>query len=81
MTKKVGNAVVRNRIKRRFRAAVAKTASAFEPMTDYVIVGRRAAADISFDVLAADLNDCLTRVGKSLQRREKAPTEHDQKRA
>lgn len=56
VTKKIGNAVVRNRIRRRLREAVrlAGAGSAVAGL-DYVIVGRRAALTLPFERLVADL--------------------------
>ena len=39
-SKRVGNAVARNRAKRRMRAAVAETLAYGTPGTDYVLIGR-----------------------------------------
>ena len=56
VTKKIGNAVVRNRIRRRLREAVrvAGEAEAAAGM-DYVLVGRPAALTLEFERLVADL--------------------------
>ena len=43
VSKKLGNAVVRNRVKRRFRHAVYETREHFPPGSDYVFVARTAA--------------------------------------
>jgi ribonuclease P protein component len=56
ITRKIGNAVVRNRIRRRLREAVRLAAAGHaEPATDYVLVGRRAALTLPFDRLVTDL--------------------------
>ncbi len=55
VTKKTGNAVVRNRIRRRLRAAVSATGGLLETATDYVLVGRRAALTLQFARLVTDL--------------------------
>lgn len=62
VTKKVGNAVVRNRVRRRLREAVrTDAAAAMAPGHDYVIVGRE-------DVLHADFDVIRTELSKRLQR-------------
>ncbi len=62
-TKKVGNAVVRNRTKRRLRAA----ADALLPQYgragfDYVLVGRMTTQERKFDALCNDLQNALMRI-------------------
>jgi ribonuclease P protein component len=57
VTKKVGNAVVRNRIRRRLREAVrVHAAGDMKPGKDYVIVGREDILTAPFDELAAELS-------------------------
>ncbi|MBL0935959.1 MAG: ribonuclease P protein component [Rhizobiaceae bacterium] len=57
VTKKVGNAVVRNRIRRRLKEAVrVHAARDMAPGTDYVIVGRRELLKTPFDELKAELS-------------------------
>lgn len=68
VTKKTGNAVVRNRIKRRLRALAAEHPAAFEHATDYVIIARRAALAAPFQGLASELAAALAAAGKKLQR-------------
>ena len=55
VTKQIGNAVVRNRIRRRLREALRLTESGAESSTDYVLVGRRAALTLQFERLVTDL--------------------------
>lgn len=55
VTRKVGNAVERNRIRRRLRAAVERCAAAARPGCDYVLVARRPAITMSFEALVAEL--------------------------
>jgi ribonuclease P protein component len=55
VTKKIGNAVVRNRIRRRLREVVRRVEDHAEKATDYVLVGRRAALTLQFERLVTDL--------------------------
>ena len=57
VTKKVGNAVVRNRVRRRLKEAV-RVHAAHDMATgnDYVIVGRDDVLSIPFDQLKAELS-------------------------
>lgn len=63
ITKKVGNAVVRNRIRRRLKAALAEIGSSSAiPGHDYVVIARLRAFDIPFPDLQKDLERALQRV-------------------
>jgi ribonuclease P protein component len=56
VTKKVGNAVVRNRVRRRLKEAVrVHAAREMAPGHDYVIVGREEVLAAPFDRLGAEL--------------------------
>jgi ribonuclease P protein component len=56
VTKKLGNAVTRNRIRRRLKAALSELApSLAQPGYDYVVVARSAAFDRSFAEIRSDL--------------------------
>ncbi|MEM1132147.1 MAG: ribonuclease P protein component [Pseudomonadota bacterium] len=62
VTKKIGNAVVRNRIKRRLRALVQKILpEQGAEGADHVFIARRAAFDCDWDNLVADLGRGLKR--------------------
>ena len=74
VTKKTGNAVERNRIKRRLRAAIRDVAPfAARPACDYVLIGRRAALDISFSDLKKDLAAGFARVHKDARTPAREP--------
>lgn len=63
ITKKIGNAVTRNRIRRRLKHALSQLADEFAmPGFDYVVVGRRRAATQPYSDLKKDLERCLQRV-------------------
>lgn len=62
-SRKVGNAVVRNRAKRRLRAAAAAVlTSDGRPGTDYVLIARGDTAGRPFGVLVDDLRAALRQV-------------------
>lgn len=69
VTKKLGKAVLRNRIKRRLRAAVQamlkleSEALAGQPM-DLVILARSAAAELPFETLRSDLGRAVLTLAK-----------------
>ena len=57
VTKKVGNAVVRNRIRRRLREAVrVHAARDMQPGNDYVIVGRQEVLTAAFAEIKTELS-------------------------
>ena len=69
VTKQIGNAVTRNRAKRRLRAAVAKVVVGVpDKLTradfDYVVIARDAALDLPFDALYAAMATAIERVHK-----------------
>ncbi len=67
VTRKIGNAVVRNRIRRRLRAAVKAVGGHLETATDYVLVGRRAALTLQFQRLVTDLETGLAASSRNRQ--------------
>lgn len=63
VTKKTGNSVMRSRIKRRLRAAVAELAPGEIPQNaDFVLVARDSALTLPFQKLVADLKSGLHQV-------------------
>jgi len=63
VSKKVGTAVERNRVRRRLREAVRRSASHhMRSGHDYVLVGRRAALTVDFARLTGDLEQSLARL-------------------
>jgi ribonuclease P protein component len=75
-SKKVGNAVARNRARRRLRAlAEAVLAPKAQPGLDYVLVGRTSTVDRPFPDLIADLEHVVERVhsGRAKPRRPRHP--------
>ncbi|MCZ8186998.1 MAG: ribonuclease P protein component [Beijerinckiaceae bacterium] len=64
VTRKVGNAVVRNRIRRRLRAAIRALARHHEgPAMDVVILARAALLTLPFTTIEADLARAVASLG------------------
>lgn len=71
VTKALGSAVVRNRIRRRLKSAVMNVVSAHaRPGHDYVVVARAGALDRPFEDLKKDLEQALQRVHHATGRRK-----------
>lgn len=63
VTKKIGGAVVRNRMKRRFRALARETLPEFGiPGADHVLIGRAGGIERDYASLAAELKRALKKV-------------------
>jgi ribonuclease P protein component len=63
VTRKVGNAVIRNRIKRIVREGCRHAVGLFPQKLDLVIVARSSAAMAATDEVAAELADVARRLG------------------
>lgn len=65
VTKKVGNAVIRNRVKRRFRELAQELLpQAGVAGADHVIIGRNSAVERDFGKLRSDLAKALAKVAE-----------------
>ena len=63
VTKRVGNAVVRNKVKRRLRAAAVEVIlSCASAENDYVLIGRKQALERPFQSLKSDLKWALRKL-------------------
>ena len=67
-SKKIGNAVLRNRAKRRMRALAALNASVMQAHTDYVLIARKSILHTPFSKLVADMAVALLAVHKKLDK-------------
>jgi len=61
-SRKVGNAVQRNRARRRLRAVAAEVLSRAEPGMDFVLIARPATVDRDYQALVGDLVAALKRL-------------------
>jgi ribonuclease P protein component len=68
VSKKLGNAVTRNQIKRYIRQAIFELSDQIVPGNDYVIIARKPAADMDFFEVKKSLTHVF-KVGKVFKRR------------
>jgi ribonuclease P protein component len=70
VSKKVGSAVERNRVRRRLRELVRRNgAPLMQPRCDYVLVGRRVALSRDFSAMGEELGSALKRLDAQLSKR------------
>lgn len=62
VSKKIGKAVERNRLKRQFRHAAAGQLALFRPDMDYVFVLRRAAAGLPFSRIVQEMERMIREI-------------------
>jgi ribonuclease P protein component len=67
VTKRLGGAVRRNRIRRRLKAAVTATSGAARADADYVIIAKPAAFDMPFTALVGDFETGFQFVNRRLE--------------
>ena len=73
-SKKTGNAVRRNRARRRLRAlARTELARRARPGTDYVMIARHGTAERSWDDLVADLHKTIRYLHRGIERAGEGP--------
>lgn len=75
VSRRVGNAVERNRVKRRLRSLSAEVLALHATAaTDYVLIGRRAALARPYAALGEDLRQAMRRVGAYRENEERTPS-------
>ncbi|BDW80584.1 ribonuclease P protein component [Erythrobacter sp. Dej080120_24] len=83
VTKKIGNAVVRNRMKRRFRELLRSALPHHGlPDHDHVLIGRAGGVERDFQIMAAELEKVLARAadGKGDDARGRRPNRGNRQR-
>ena len=82
VTKKIGNAVVRNRMKRRFRELLwAALPDAGLPDHDHILIGREGGVERDFAAMRTELAAALSRAAEGKGDRPRKPRHHRSRRA
>ena len=69
VSRKVGTAVERNRVRRRLREIVRRNAALIaQDGHDYVLIGRRAALEMPFERISAEFIGAMTRLSRGRRR-------------
>jgi ribonuclease P protein component len=68
VSKKLGNAVLRNRVKRYIREVVKELKENISPNKDYIIIARKPAADMDFHQINASLQHVM-KIAKVLRKK------------
>lgn len=63
VSKKIGKAVVRNKVRRRLREAFRSLIPGVKPFTNYVIIARSGIEKLDFNKIKASLQDALNKEG------------------
>jgi len=72
-TKKIGNAVIRNRAKRRLRSVALETLPKLgEKGTDYVFIARNTTTSTPYDALVADTQKALSSLAQMAKKHSKS---------
>ena len=81
VTKKIGNAVVRNRMKRRFRELLHDALPGEGlPDTDHVLIGRAGGVERDFALLRRELAEALSRAAAGKGDRPRSPRNRDRRK-
>lgn len=79
-TKKLGKAHIRNRTKRRLRAAVAMVfPSLAKAGVNYVVIGRHNTTELEFAYLTRRLRDAVNEINTQIEARQQSPSEAEEK--
>ncbi len=79
VSRKVGSATERNRIRRRLRELVRRLPPvSLHPHTDYVLIGRRAALTSDFANMLGDLRQALQHLDRHISNRVRQPIKNDE---